>query len=127
MQAGVVVKFWSLLRDFADLGLPRKGWDGAALTAAVDAGIRSVRLHVNDAGRRRVSAYSGGMKRRLSVAIAFIGEPQVVYLVSLAAVFAAMAGARGRLDVLDWGVANATLEEVFIKFARQIGAETRDH
>lgn len=27
------------------------------------------------------------------------------------------------LTVLDWGVANATLEEVFIKFARQIGAK----
>lgn len=28
-----------------------------------------------------------------------------------------------RLQVLDWGVANATLEEVFIKFARAIGAK----
>jgi hypothetical protein len=28
MQEGVLVKSWSLLRDFADLGLPRKGWDG---------------------------------------------------------------------------------------------------
>jgi hypothetical protein len=28
-----------------------------------------------------------------------------------------------RLNVLDWGVANATLEEVFIKFARSIGAK----
>ena len=31
---------------------------------------------------------------------------------------------RTRSQVLDWGVANATLEEVFIKFAREIGAET---
>jgi hypothetical protein len=30
-------------------------------------------------------------------------------------------------QVLDWGVANATLEEVFIKFARQIGAETQQN
>ena len=28
------------------------------------------------------------------------------------------------LQILDWGVANATLEEVFIKFARSIGAES---
>jgi hypothetical protein len=32
----------------------------------------------------------------------------------------------GRLQVLDWGVANATLEEVFIKFARAIGAKAGD-
>ncbi len=46
--------------------------------------------------------------------------------VSLSGVFDAMAGAKGLMQVLDWGVANATLEEVFIKFARQIGAETKD-
>ena len=28
VQEGALVKFWSLLRDFADLGLPRKGWGG---------------------------------------------------------------------------------------------------
>jgi hypothetical protein len=33
---------------------------------------------------------------------------------------------RHRLNVLDWGVANATLEEVFIKFARSIGAKAGD-
>jgi hypothetical protein len=48
--------------------------------------------------------------------------------VSLSGVFAAMAAAKAdsssqRLRVLDWGVANATLEEVFIKFARAIGAK----
>ncbi|KAG2437860.1 hypothetical protein HXX76_005478 [Chlamydomonas incerta] len=216
-----------------------KGLAGAQLTEAVTAGLRAVKLHVNDAGRRRVSAYSGGMKRRLSVAISFIGAPKVVYLdepstgldpasrrslwdvvrahkagrgmiltthsmeeaeilcdrlgifvdgqlvcignpreitsryagyfvftltvapgdeeaakafvrrmspaarltyalggtfkyelphadVSLAGVFGAMAGAKTTMQVLDWGVANATLEEVFIKFARAIGAETSE-
>jgi ABC-type multidrug transport system ATPase subunit len=49
--------------------------------------------------------------------------------VTLSGVFAAMAAAKAdasaeRLDVLDWGVANATLEEVFIKFARSIGAKS---
>lgn len=38
-------------------------------------------------------------------------------------VFDAMASAAGQVTVLDWGVANATLEEVFIKFAKSIGAE----
>lgn len=32
------------------------------------------------AGKQRSGAYSGGMKRRLSVAIALLGDPKVVYL-----------------------------------------------
>ncbi|GLI63912.1 hypothetical protein VaNZ11_007051 [Volvox africanus] len=217
-----------------------KGLKGKDLRNLVDAALKSVKLHLNDAGKRRVSSYSGGMKRRLSVAISFIGNPQVVYLdepstgldpasrrnlwdvvrsnkegraiiltthsmeeaeilcdrlgifvdgqlvcignpreitsryagylvftitvgpghedaakafvahmsprsrltyalggtfkyelpttdVSLGGVFDAVAAAKTQMQVLDWGVANATLEEVFIKFARQIGAETRDH
>ena len=32
------------------------------------------------AGLQRTSAYSGGMKRRLSVAIALLGDPKIVYL-----------------------------------------------
>lgn len=47
--------------------------------------------------------------------------------VSLSRVFATMAGsAASDLAVLDWAVANATLEEVFIRFARQIGAQAGD-
>jgi hypothetical protein len=47
--------------------------------------------------------------------------------VSLSRVFATMAGsAASGLAVLDWGVANATLEEVFIRFARHIGAKAGD-
>jgi ABC-type multidrug transport system ATPase subunit len=34
-------------------------------------------LHVID---ERAGTYSGGMKRRLSVAVALIGNPEVVYL-----------------------------------------------
>ncbi|KXZ51666.1 hypothetical protein GPECTOR_11g119 [Gonium pectorale] len=216
-----------------------KGLTGAELTSAVTSGLKSVNLFNNKVGRKKSQQYSGGMKRRLSVAISFIGQPQVVYLdepstgldpasrrnlwdvvrsnkagraiiltthsmeeaeilcdrlgifvdgqlvcignpreitsryagylvftltvgpghedaarafvaamspnarltyalggtfkyelptadVSLAGVFDAMATAKGQMAVLDWGVANATLEEVFIKFARQIGAETKD-
>jgi hypothetical protein len=51
--------------------------------------------------------------------------------VSLSSVFTAVAAAKAdasphRLHILDWGVANATLEEVFIKFARSIGAKAGD-
>ncbi len=47
---------------------------------------------------------------------------------SLAKVFAGVASAKasGELTVLDWGVANSTLEEVFIKFARSVGAKSAD-
>ena len=51
---------------------------GAALNEAVDAGLRSVNLH--GVARKHVGQYSGGMKRRLSVAISFMGSPSVVYL-----------------------------------------------
>ncbi|KAG2425810.1 hypothetical protein HXX76_013435 [Chlamydomonas incerta] len=214
-----------------------KGLKGAELLNAVTAGLRSVNLFNGGVGNKQAQKYSGGMKRRLSVAISFIGQPKVVYLdepstgldpasrrnlwevvrsnksdraiiltthsmeeaeilcdrlgifvdgqlvcignpreitsryagylvftltvapghegaakafvahmspnarltyelgttvkyelptadVSLARVFDAMATAKTQMQVLDWGVANATLEEVFIKFAREIGAET---
>lgn len=218
-----------------------KGLQGKDLLDAVEAGLRSVNLWNSGVADKQARQYSGGMKRRLSVAISFVGNPLVVYLdepstgldpasrrnlwdvvksskrdraivltthsmeeaemlcdrlgifvdgqlvcignpkeitsryggylvmtitvaagqesaarafverlapnarltysvggtlkfelpsneVSLSGVFAAMAAAKAdtspqRLQVLDWGVANATLEEVFIKFARQIGAK----
>lgn len=45
--------------------------------------------------------------------------------VSLARIFAAMEQAKSRMTILDWGVSNSTLEEVFIKFARKLGVESR--
>ncbi|KAG2497357.1 hypothetical protein HYH03_004516 [Edaphochlamys debaryana] len=218
---------------------------GTAAATPARGGTAGTLASSSGAGRRRVGAYSGGMKRRLSVAIAFMGDPSVVYLdepstgldpasrralwdvvrahkpgralvltthsmeeaetlcdrlgifvdgrlvclgapreitarhagylvftltvapspggqaeaeaaefvaalcpgarrtyhlggtskyelptsgVSLSGVFDAMSAAKeaGRMQVLDWGVASATLEEVFIKFARQIGAEVGD-
>lgn len=33
---------------------------------------------------------------------------------------------KGRLKMVDWGVANMTLEEVFIKISRQIGASSNE-
>ncbi|KAL4434281.1 hypothetical protein ABPG75_000722 [Micractinium tetrahymenae] len=54
-------------------GLPK----GAAQDEAARL-LDEVRLA--EAGGVRAGAYSGGMKRRLSVAIALLGDPQVVYL-----------------------------------------------
>ena len=46
----------------------------------VNAGLQSVNLFRGGVGNKQVSTFSGGMKRRLSVAIALIGSPAVVYL-----------------------------------------------
>jgi ABC-type multidrug transport system ATPase subunit len=57
-----------------------KNLKGAALDAAVDDALKSVNL-AEPATRQKLSGeYSGGMKRRLSVAISLIGNPLVVYL-----------------------------------------------
>jgi ABC-type multidrug transport system ATPase subunit len=55
-----------------------KNLGGTVLKRAVNDGLRSVNLF--DVGDNLVSSYSGGMKRRLSVAIALMGDPLVVYL-----------------------------------------------
>ena len=38
------------------------------------------RVHLEAAGHLRAGSYSGGMKRRLSVAIALLGNPAIVFL-----------------------------------------------
>src|SRR3954447_23717212 len=38
------------------------------------------RFSLTDAGRRRVGTYSGGMKRRLDIAMSLIGAPPVIFL-----------------------------------------------
>ena len=38
------------------------------------------RFELVDAGRRRVSTYSGGMRRRLDIAMSLIGDPPVIFL-----------------------------------------------
>ncbi|MEZ5217746.1 MAG: ATP-binding cassette domain-containing protein [Ilumatobacteraceae bacterium] len=38
------------------------------------------RFALTDAGHRRAGTYSGGMRRRLDIALSLIGEPPVVFL-----------------------------------------------
>lgn len=57
-----------------------KGLRGNDLKEAVTAALKSVHLFSGGFGEKLVKTYSGGMKRRLSVAISLIGSPRVVYL-----------------------------------------------
>lgn len=57
-----------------------KNLKGKALREACRKGLQDVNLLRNGVGDRVVSSYSGGMKRRLSVAISLIGSPRVVFL-----------------------------------------------
>nr|XP_043636610.1 ABC transporter A family member 2-like [Erigeron canadensis] len=55
-----------------------KGLPPASLTMVVQKSLAEVKL--TESARVRARSYSGGMKRRLSVAIALIGEPKLVIL-----------------------------------------------
>ena len=45
---------------------------------------------------------------------------------SLASIFTAVKARQEALGIVDWSVANMTLEEVFIKLAREIGATSNE-
>jgi ABC-type Mn2+/Zn2+ transport system ATPase subunit len=47
------------------------------LLQAVDDSLKSVNLFYGGVADKQVGKYSGGMKRRLSVAISLIGDPKV--------------------------------------------------
>ncbi|KAK7281816.1 hypothetical protein RIF29_10113 [Crotalaria pallida] len=57
-----------------------KNLKGSALTQAVEESLRSVNLFHGGVADKQAGKYSGGMKRRLSVAISLIGDPNVVYM-----------------------------------------------
>lgn len=57
-----------------------KNLRGAALDQAVEESLKSVNLWAGGVGDKRAGKYSGGMKRRLSVAISLVGNPLVVYM-----------------------------------------------
>lgn len=54
------------------------------LLQAVEESLKSVNLFHGGVADRHVGKYSGGMKRRLSVAISLIGDPKVSFDISLA-------------------------------------------
>lgn len=57
-----------------------KNLKGPALTLAVEESLKSVNLYNGGVADKQAGKYSGGMKRRLSVAISLIGDPKVVYM-----------------------------------------------
>ncbi|XP_061353117.1 ABC transporter A family member 7-like isoform X3 [Gastrolobium bilobum] len=57
-----------------------KNLKGSALTQAVEESLKSVNLFHGGVADKKTGKYSGGMKRRLSVAISLIGDPRVVYM-----------------------------------------------
>ncbi|KAJ6888539.1 ABC transporter A family member 7-like [Populus alba x Populus x berolinensis] len=57
-----------------------KNLKGAALKKAVEDSLKSVNLFNGGVADKQAGKYSGGMKRRLSVAISLIGDPKVVYM-----------------------------------------------
>ncbi|XP_078428108.1 ABC transporter A family member 7-like [Wolffia australiana] len=57
-----------------------KNLKGPELTQAVEESLKSVNLFYGGVGDKQAGKYSGGMKRRLSVAISLIGDPKVVYM-----------------------------------------------
>ncbi|KAI3841640.1 hypothetical protein MKX03_027501 [Papaver bracteatum] len=57
-----------------------KNLKGSELTEAVEESLKSVNLYHGGVANKQARTYSGGMKRRLSVAISLIGDPKVVYM-----------------------------------------------
>ncbi|KAM3262597.1 hypothetical protein ACQJBY_052994 [Aegilops geniculata] len=57
-----------------------KNLKGVELLKATDDSLKSVNLFRGGVGDKQVGKYSGGMKRRLSVAISLIGDPKVVFM-----------------------------------------------
>ncbi|CAK7325037.1 unnamed protein product [Dovyalis caffra] len=57
-----------------------KNLKGVALKRAVEESLKSLKLFDRGVADKYAGKYSGGMKRRLSVAISLIGDPKVVYM-----------------------------------------------
>ncbi|KAJ4968890.1 hypothetical protein NE237_015591 [Protea cynaroides] len=57
-----------------------KNLKGSALIQAVEESLKDVNLFYGGLADKKAGEYSGGMKRRLSVAISLIGNPKVVYM-----------------------------------------------
>ncbi|MED6111649.1 hypothetical protein PIB30_054151 [Stylosanthes scabra] len=57
-----------------------KNLKGSVLTQAVEDSLKSLNLFNGGVADKQAGKYSGGMKRRLSVAISLIGNPSIVYM-----------------------------------------------
>ncbi|XP_020227731.1 ABC transporter A family member 7 [Cajanus cajan] len=57
-----------------------KNLKGSVLAQAVEESLKSLNLFHGGVADKQARKYSGGMKRRLSVAISLIGDPRVVYM-----------------------------------------------
>ena len=87
-QPADVRESFSLTGQFAAVDEMLTGRENLVLVARLrhlqDAGRIAdellARFLLLDAGRRRVSTYSGGMRRRLDIAMSLIGDPPVIFL-----------------------------------------------
>jgi ABC-2 type transport system ATP-binding protein len=87
-QAGMVRESISLTGQFAAVDEMLNGRENLVLVARLrhlkDPGSVADalldRFSLTDAAARRVSTYSGGMRRRLDIAMSLIGNPQVIFL-----------------------------------------------
>jgi ABC-2 type transport system ATP-binding protein len=87
-KPGDVRESISLTGQFAAVDEVLNGWENLVLVAKLrhlnnPAGIADAllaRFSLTDAGNRRASTYSGGMRRRLDIAMSLIGNPPIIFL-----------------------------------------------
>lgn len=87
-QAADVREFFSLTGQFAAVDEILSGRENLVLVARLRhlkepgevADTLLDRFSLTDAGKRKVSTYSGGMRRRLDIAMSLIGTPPVIFL-----------------------------------------------
>src|SRR5215208_6310151 len=87
-KPGDVRESISLTGQFAAVDEVLTGWENLVLVAklrhlknpAAIADDLLARFSLTDAGNRRASTYSGGMRRRLDIAMSLIGNPPIIFL-----------------------------------------------
>jgi ABC-2 type transport system ATP-binding protein len=87
-QAADVRESISLTGQFAAVDDTLTGWENVVLAARLRhlkgsgqiADELLARFQLTDAAKRRVSTYSGGMRRRLDIAMSLTGNPPVIFL-----------------------------------------------
>ena len=69
---------WMTGRELLELAGRAYGLDGEPLAARVEEVLETIGL--SEAGRRRISGYSGGMRQRLGVGQAIVARPGILFL-----------------------------------------------